>query len=271
MTFAEIADRVYVLAYPAFGVNSTLIVGDGAALLVDTLSTEEQAAELAEAVRRVTASPWTLVNTHFHVDHCFGNAALASEGTRIWGHPDTAWELRERGEHWRLVWEELYDIDLSGVRIRPPDSLVDHQPVTVEVGGRPVVLSHHGRGHTAGDLVVRVDDVLIAGDLVEQGAPPTFEDSFPLEWPEALAALLEMTNPRTVIVPGHGDVVDQAFLHEQHDELSRLDWLIRDGHASRAPAERVVAASPLNRWGEPGLAQSRLAVTRGYAQLAGSL
>ena len=44
--FVEIADRVYVLRYPVFDVNVTLVVGDEAAVLVDTLSTPAQGAEL---------------------------------------------------------------------------------------------------------------------------------------------------------------------------------------------------------------------------------
>jgi glyoxylase-like metal-dependent hydrolase (beta-lactamase superfamily II) len=270
MRFAEIADRVYLLPYPAFNVNCTLIVGDERALLIDTLSDNAQAAELGEAVRQVTPLPFALVNTHFHFDHCFGNSVLAQPDTPIWGHPDTAAELAERGERWRLEWEALYGLDLSQVRIVPPNRMVARE-ATIDLGGREVVLSHHGRGHTAGDIVARVDGVLIAGDLVEQSGPPAFEDAYPLEWPEALAQLQALCGPQTVIVPGHGDPVDRAFLDAQHDLLTRLDWLIREGHADEAPQERVVAASPLNLWGQEGLAQSRLAVKRGFAQLAGEL
>ncbi|NHW88014.1 MBL fold metallo-hydrolase, partial [Escherichia coli] len=52
--FVEVADRVFVLREPALAVNVTLVLGDGAALLVDTLSTAGQAADLAVAVRAVT-------------------------------------------------------------------------------------------------------------------------------------------------------------------------------------------------------------------------
>ncbi|GIH07259.1 MBL fold metallo-hydrolase [Rhizocola hellebori] len=270
MRFTEIADRVYLLPYPAFNVNCTLIVGDERALLIDTLSDHAQGGELGEAVRQVTPLEFALVNTHFHFDHCFGNAVLAPEGAPIWGHPDTAKELAERGEHWRLEWEAEYGLDLSQVRIVPPNQLVGRE-ATIQLGGREVVLSHHGRGHTAGDIVARVDGVLVAGDLVEQGAPPAFEDAYPLEWPEALAQLQTLCGPQTVIVPGHGEPVGRDFLDAQHDLLTRLDWLIREGHADAAPQERVVAASPLNQWGQDGLAQSRIAVKRGFAQLSGQL
>ena len=44
--FTELAAGVHVLRYPVLEVNVVLVVGDGAALLVDTLSTAAQAREL---------------------------------------------------------------------------------------------------------------------------------------------------------------------------------------------------------------------------------
>lgn len=275
MSFAEVADRVYVLAYPVCNVNSILITGGEKALLVDTLSTDAQARELRDAARRVTTLPVELVNTHFHFDHAFGNATLAEGSTPIWGHPDCARELRERGDHWRRHWrdeiatedEELAD-QVGSVHVVPPDRLVAREAL-IDLGGREVTLSHHGRGHTDGDLVVRLDGVLIAGDLLEEGASPGFGDGYPLEWPETLANLIRLTGPATTVIPGHGKPVDVAFMRQQHEDLTRLDWLIRDGHRDGAPVERVAAASPFAHFGEPGRYQSELAVKRGYAQLAG--
>lgn len=270
MKFTEIADGVHLLTYPVFQVNCVLITGAERAMLVDTLSTQAQATELLEAARQVTGKPLSLVNTHFHFDHTFGNATIAGEQTPIWGHPDCARELTERGAHWQHRWQEEIDdrelaLEVGRVRIVPPRQLVAREE-TVDLGGRVVILSHHGRGHTDGDLVVRADEVLIGGDLIEQGAPPAFEDAYPLEWPETLAELMRL-RPR-LIVPGHGQPSGPDFLEEQHSELTRLDWLIRDGHADGAPPERVVAASPLTKkWGRAGRYQSLLAVKRGYAQL----
>jgi glyoxylase-like metal-dependent hydrolase (beta-lactamase superfamily II) len=266
MNFEEVAEGVWVLNHPSYDVNSTLIVGGERAVLVDTLAGADQ--EVTDAIGRVTTLPLTLVNTHFHFDHCFGNAALAQG--EIWGHPACARELRERGEHWRLEWERIYRVDLSGITIRPPDHLVARE-AALDLGGRELVLSHHGRGHTEGDIIARTGQVLIAGDLVEESGPPNFEDSFPLDWPDTLAEVIRLADPETLIVPGHGKPVDIKFLRAQHDELTRLDWLIRDGHYDGAPMQRVVAGSPLTRWGTTGQAQSRLAVKRGYAQLAGVL
>jgi len=269
--FAEVARDVYVLRYPVLDVSVTLVLGDGEALLVDTLSTDAQARELAAAVRAVTPYPWTIVNTHHHFDHCFGNAVLAADGRPVWGHEEAAALLSQRPEALRRQWYEQWvpthpelATGLAEVRVVPPDRTV-HRTTTLDLAGRTVLLRHLGRGHTAGDLVVQVPDadLLVAGDLVEQSGPPSFEDSYPIEWPETLAGLLHLAGPESVVVPGHGTVVGRDFVADQHAELAALAWLIRDGDADRAPVEAVAAKAPFG--GETALT----AVRRGYAELAG--
>lgn len=270
--FVEVAREVYVLRYPVLDVNVTLVVGDREALLVDTLSTDAQARELAEAARAVTAYPWTLVNTHHHFDHCFGNAVLAAGGRPVWGHEEAAALLAERPEALRRQWYAQFlpshpelAAGLAAARVVPPDHTV-HRHATLRLGDRMVLLRHLGRGHTAGDLVVQVPDadLLVAGDLVEQGGPPSFEDSFPVEWPDTVAGLLHLAGPGTTVVPGHGGLVDREFIAAQHRDLAALAWLIRDGDADGAPAEAVAARAPF------GPAAALTAVLRGYAELSGS-
>lgn len=274
--FIEVARDVYVWRYPVLDVNTTLVVGDGAALVVDTLSTDAQAGQLADAVRAITPHPWTIVNTHHHFDHCFGNATLARRSAApvdIWGHEYVARELRERGEHWRRRWydewlpsqpdlaEGLVEVDLL-----PPNRTLRTE-AHLSIGGRSVDLYHLGRGHTMADVVVYLPDAgcLLAGDLVEEGAPPSFGDAYPLQWPETLSALHRTIGPAAVVVPGHGAVVDDAFARAQHDELTQLAWLIRAAHRDGAPAEEVAVRAPC------GPRAGLLAARRGFAELDGRI
>jgi glyoxylase-like metal-dependent hydrolase (beta-lactamase superfamily II) len=272
--FVEVAPDVYVLRYPVLDVNSTLIVGAEVGVLVDTLSTDGQAAELLAAVRAVTSLPLLLVNTHWHFDHCFGNSAIEriAPGGGIWAHEAAIAELREHGERHQREWYTGYLASdpelaqaLSTVEIRTPERPV-HGEALIDIGGGTVELRHFGRGHTEGDLVALVADagVLVAGDLIEQGAPPDFADAYPLEWPETLAAMLEQT-PAPVLVPGHGSTVDLDFARAQHEELATLAWLIREGDADGAAPDVIAAKAPF------GPAASLVAVKRGYAELSGRL
>jgi glyoxylase-like metal-dependent hydrolase (beta-lactamase superfamily II) len=232
----EVADRVFVRRHRELDLNCGLVVGDGACLVVDTRSHLGEGQALAEAVRVLTPHPWTVVNTHAHYDHCFGNAAFRP--AEIWAHRECVTELAATAEQQRaaVVAALLADGDpaaelVATTPLDPPDRLVDDAAV-LDVGGRAVSLRHLGRGHTGADLVVAVDDVLFAGDLVEEGAPPAMEDAFPLEWPATLTAVLGLV--RGPVVPGHGDVVDAAFVAGQRDELAALAEWLRGGSVGPA-------------------------------------
>jgi len=269
--FVEVARDVHVLRYPVLDVNVTLVVGAERALVVDTLSTDAQAVSLVEAVRRITALPLCVVNTHHHFDHWFGNGVVADPDTDVWAHEEAAARLARRLEEQRAEWVAEWAplaADLAAgmatATLRPPNRTV-HMESIVDLGGRAVSLRHFGRGHTDGDLVVLVPDaeVVLAGDLVEEGGPPMFGDGYPLEWPETLAALLRLTTPATRVVPGHGALVDPDFVRAQHDQLTALAWLIRDGHYDGAPVEAVAAKAPFDA------DTALVAVKRGYAELSG--
>ena len=220
----EVGDGVLVRRHRTLDVNAGLVLGDDRCLVVDTRGSDREARDLLAAIRDVTALPFVVATTHAHFDHCFGNATFADAqaGTDIWAHERCRRDLVERGEEQRtamVAWlracgETALADDVADVVIVPPNRTFT-DAVTVDLGGRRVVLHHPGRGHTDHDVVVDVRDagVTFAGDLVEQGAPPSFDDAYPLEWPATIKGLL----PRLggVVVPGHGDVVDPDFVASQ--------------------------------------------------------
>jgi glyoxylase-like metal-dependent hydrolase (beta-lactamase superfamily II) len=92
---------------------------------------------------------------------------------------------------------------------------------------------------------------------VENGAPPYFGDGFPMDWPATLERMVELATG--VVVPGHGDVADPAFVVRsmvEIREVTELAALVHDGtialddailrtaypaDAAREPLERAVA------------------------------
>jgi glyoxylase-like metal-dependent hydrolase (beta-lactamase superfamily II) len=251
----EAADGVFVRRHAELDLNCGLVLGDGACLVVDTRSHPGEAADLIAAVRAVTPHPWTVVNTHAHYDHCFGNAAFRPAA--VWGSRRCAAALLATGERQRAdvvarlraAGDPAADL-VQGATVDPPDHLVDEAAV-LDVGGREVVLRFLGRGHTDHDLVVEVetpDDraVVFAGDLVEQGAPPAFEDAHPAEWPATLGRLHALA--RGPVVPGHGDIVDAQFVGTQREELLAVLAALRSGRPEDGPYDaatmRIASSRP---------------------------
>ncbi|WP_440067191.1 MBL fold metallo-hydrolase [Streptosporangium sp. OZ121] len=253
--WVEVADRVLVRRYAELDLSVGLVMGDGGCLVIDTRGDERQGAELLAEVRRITRDPWTVAITHSHFDHSFGTRPFLD--CPVWAHEGCRADLVENGGRARDEWARYYrdlgrpDIagDIARTEIVPPDHLVTDR-IRLVVGGRPVVLAHLGRGHSGNDMVVHVPDagVIFAGDLVENGAPPAYEDAYPLEWPATVAGLLDLLDGTpspgpggAVVVPGHGDPAGRAFVVAQHAEISalaRLCELVSAGLLSPADAVR---------------------------------
>jgi glyoxylase-like metal-dependent hydrolase (beta-lactamase superfamily II) len=247
--FVEVADRCWV-ARPAPGhLNVGLVAGTAGLLLVDTGGSEAAAAHLVELVRSLGAGDVVAVlDTHGHLGHTSGNGVVS----QAYGGPPVV-------AH-----------DAAGA-VSCTDTFSSAR--VVDLGDRQVEILHLGRGHTAGDAVARVPDVdvLFAGDLVSgsgggdpRGGVPGFgEDCFLLEWPATLDLLLSLLTERSVVVPGHGSVVDRAFVDEQRGEVGTVAETVRDLASRGVPADRALEAAS---WPYP-VEHLSSAVSRGYQQL----
>jgi len=262
----EIADRVFVRRHQSLDLNIGLVLGDDQCLVVDTRSTHEQASELIDATREVTAVPWTVVNTHSHFDHCFGNFVFRPAD--IWGHQRCAENLVATGELQRGFTVERalaadkpeFAAQIAAVTIVPPDQTFTDEAV-LNVGGRQVTLRFLGRGHTDNDIVVEISDAaaIFVGDLVEESAAPAFDDAFPLEWPSTAAALLPLA-PGPV-VPGHGAVVDRGFVETQAGDLAQAADCARIAYAAGKSVDDSWRELPFPEY------ESRTALARAFWQL----
>jgi glyoxylase-like metal-dependent hydrolase (beta-lactamase superfamily II) len=271
-SFVEVADRVWVARQDWFDLNVCLVRGSAGLVVVDTHASARAAQAVVDDIRALGLGEVTaVVNTHEHFDHTFGNGVLrAAYGELpIHAHEVAAERTVATGEHTRQRYRDDPDDphrdEVLETEIVPADHTFSSVAV-LELGDRLLELAHPGRGHTAGDLVVRVAeaDVVLAGDLVEESAPPSYgEDSHPLDWPGTMEVVLGMVGPETVVVPGHGAVVGREFVEEQRSEIAIVAQTVRDLAAAGVPAEKALEAT---EWPYPREAL-RHAVRLGYAAL----
>ncbi len=220
----ELAGGVFRRRYASLDLNVGLVVGTDGAVVIDTRASHGQAKELIADIALVTSLPvrW-VINTHYHWDHVFGNAMFP--GVELWGHRLCRDFLVAHGqESKRGALEWVGEANLAAieeVEIVPPDHVAD-PAASIDIGGRVVAMEWLGRGHTDSDLVITVSDadVLFAGDLLEDGAPPYFGDGFPLAWEGTANAIL--LRGAGAIVPGHGDVMSPAGVATQAEEIAAV-------------------------------------------------
>ena len=270
--FVEVADQVWVARQEWYDLNVCLVRGSAGLLVVDTQASARAARAIVEDVRALGVGPVTaIVNTHEHFDHTFGNGAFraAYGAVPIHAHEVAAEMTAGAGEHIKARFAEEIDdphrAEVLETEVVPADHTFSSVRV-LDLGDRQVELLHPGRGHTGGDAVVCVPDagVVLAGDLVEESAAPSYgEDCHPLDWPGTLDVVLNLLTPESVVVPGHGALVDRDFVEQQRQDVAITAQTIRDLAAAGVPADRARAEG---EWPFPreGLEH---AVRRGYAAL----
>ncbi|WP_406267766.1 MBL fold metallo-hydrolase [Streptomyces sp. NBC_00191] len=223
----RLADGVGRRRLPGWDATSGLIAGEDGVLLYDTGSTLREGAELraqAQALlggRRVTH----IALSHPHFDHVLGTAAFS--GAEVYGAVGIAELMRRERDEIRdsAIRHGVTEADATEAAdvLVAPHHLVFGE-WTLDLGGRQVLLANIGPGHSGHDLAVLVPgspEVVFCGDLVEEsGEPQAGPDAIPSRWPAALDRLLSLGGEEAVYVPGHGAVVDAAFVRAQRELLA---------------------------------------------------
>jgi glyoxylase-like metal-dependent hydrolase (beta-lactamase superfamily II) len=214
---------------PVWDCTAGLVAGAGAVLLIDAGSSLAEGVKLRAQARSLTGHRVThLALTHPHFDHVFGAAAFPDAEVfgavgvdAVLARVRDREELRADAVRHGLAAPTAQE---AAERLTPPGHLVSGEWTLDLGGGRQVLLANVGPGHTAHDLAVLVPgdpEVVFCGDLVEEsGEPQAGPDAVPSHWPAALDRLLDLGGEDALYVPGHGAVVDAAFVRAQRDALA---------------------------------------------------
>jgi cyclase len=205
--------------------NAGVIASPSGLLLVDTAATRRRAEALRTAAEGLRRGPVrTVVNTHSHGDHVFGNCVFSPPATII-AHEKTGPEMAAAGMGLHTLWP---DVEWGELILRLP-TVTFGRSMTLLLGDRTVELHHVGPAHSTNDIVAWIPDarVLFAGDVVLPGCTP-----FCLMGSVhgALQALdrLRGFGAQTVI-GGHGEISGPAVFDETERYLRRIVDLAGEG------------------------------------------
>ncbi|MGW7240848.1 MBL fold metallo-hydrolase [Streptomyces sp. NPDC054804] len=223
----RVAEGVGRCRLPGWDCTAGLVLGAGPVLMVDAGSSLAEGARLRGEAQRLAGRRVTdLALTHPHFDHVFGAPVFA--GAEVYAAAGAEAVLAHGREALRL------DAVRNGLPAPEAEEAADalprpRRPVSgewnLDLGdGRRALLADVGPGHTRHDLAVLVPGdppVVFCGDLVEEsGTPQAGPDAVPSRWPAALDRLLALGGEDARYVPGHGAVVDAAFVRRQRDALA---------------------------------------------------
>ena len=239
---SRIADGVYAtIANPARGrqclSNGGVIAGRHAVLIVEGHFDAVGAELELEVARTVSKAPvHGVVDTHYHLDHTFGNVGYARHGVPILAHEQVGPLMKARYEANRnqdraaalAPWEQrlaaaagprektqragdlevmrwlvgaIHDASLAFPTV--PLGAAD-LPKRIDLGGLTAILEFH-RGHSPTDVIIRVPerDVVFTGDLFFNHAYPVVPDADILAWRRVVDEFLGYGRA-TRFIPGHG-------------------------------------------------------------------
>ena len=251
--------------------NGGVIAGRDAVLIVEGHMQREGGALEIEAARKVSKAPIRgVVNTHFHLDHTFGNIAYAEAKIPILAHAKATALMKEqyasikgrdkvpllaplekgiaaagtpeekkRKQEDLEAWKWMFDAIESTTIVFPTEAVNSSQ--RIDLGGLTAIVEPLP-GHSPTDLIVRVPerDVVFTGDLLFYESYPVAVDADMSLWRKALDRFAGY-GAKTRFVPGHGPVCGQETVKEQmalFDDLKGHAEKMKRAGASVEEAER---------------------------------
>lgn len=225
----------------SFGANAGVVVGDKAALVVDTLTSAKEGSRLLADVREITKLPilWA-VNTHYHLDHSGGNCVFQAAGAQVVGASPASKLLAERVPA-QLAHPELLGLtqkDLEGTTLAPA-TVSFAGTLSIDLGGVVVELLSLPHGHSPDNLLVSIpqDNVVFAGDLLFIGCHPFLGESDVPGWLADLDLIASVGAEK--IVPGHGRLAGAKDIAELKAYIKAFD-----DHATRLAKGKRQADAP---------------------------
>ena len=178
-----------------------LVVGEDRACVIDTMNGYN---DLSAAVRKLTDKPVTMVNTHGHPDHIFGNMYFSE----AYLHPadlELARSFAENPEFISMLEEK--GRSFPPFREILPGEVIDLGGRTLEVFGLP--------GHTPGGilLLLREDRILFTGDSVNHHLWMQLDGCLSMEsFLKELDKVMLLRDRADIILHGHAHDPDDISL-----------------------------------------------------------
>jgi cyclase len=206
---SEVSAGVYAYIQPdgTWWINNTgFLVGPQTVISIDSCATQRRTRAYLDAIAAVTAAPVrTVVNTHHHGDHTFGNCMFP--GAAIVAHERARAEAIAFGPPRDLpFWDGP---DWGELSLDPPFVTFTDE-IAVYAGDLRAQVRHVGTAaHTTNDSIIWIPErsVLFCGDLIFNGGTPFLLMGSVSGAIEVVEHVVRPLGARTV-VPGHGPVFE---------------------------------------------------------------
>ena len=230
--------------------NPAFVAAADQVIAIDACATERRTRLFREAIGRLSEQPVrTLVNTHAHLDHTFGNYLFAEDAVIV-GHANCRAEILHDAPELPARARQMFpSVEWGAIEVVAP-SLTFEDRLSLYAGELELELIYVSPAHTNTDVVVWLPErkVVIAGDIVfHRGTPFALMGSV-AGWLEALDRLRALG--AETIVPGHGPIAGPEVLDDVADYLRFVQQSAKAGFEAGAAPLEVARELDLGRFGE---------------------
>jgi glyoxylase-like metal-dependent hydrolase (beta-lactamase superfamily II) len=213
LTPVKIADNVYLLQHSNGSGNSTVVItNDGAVVLDFAIDSADQTMAF---IRKTTDKKVKyLITSHSAGDHATGSMHFREDkpiwiATKNQIHDFQMQELKDFNERKNST-DPRFAAYKKG-ELGQPDIGIE-APTTIYLGGLTFQITAEGRGHSTGDLTVYIPQkrVMLMGDLLDTEIHPGQGESGEIfysnvkGWMQILDNVMARNLPVETYVPGHG-------------------------------------------------------------------
>lgn len=230
--------------------NPAFVAAADQVIAIDACATERRTRLFREAIGRLSEQPVrTLVNTHAHLDHTFGNYLFAEDAVIV-GHANCRAEILHDAPELPARARQMFpSVEWGAIEVVAP-SLTFEDRLSLYAGELELELIYVSPAHTNTDVVVWLPErkVVIAGDIVfHRGTPFALMGSV-AGWLEALDRLRALG--AETIVPGHGPIAGPEVLDDVADYLRFVQQSAKAGFEAGAAPLEAARELDLGRFGE---------------------
>jgi glyoxylase-like metal-dependent hydrolase (beta-lactamase superfamily II) len=246
----RIADNVYAYVGTkdgskdnSFGANAGVIIGRDGIVVVDTLLSAKEAQRFIRDIRAISDKPILYaVNTHYHLDHAFGNSEFTKLGAVIIAQENDK-KAMEKSAAKTLANIGEYGITAEDMKGTTPSypTLAYGDRMTIDLGDQRIELISARPSHTDGDTLVYLPDkkILFTGDILFTDYHPFLGEGNIKEWVKELDDTKSMDVEK--IIPGHGPLSGKKDLDDMKAYLLLFDKKAKE-FASRSDDVQKIAA-----------------------------
>lgn len=230
--------------------NPAFVAAADQVIAIDACATERRTRLFREAIGRLSEQPVrTLINTHAHLDHTFGNYLFAEDAVIV-GHANCRAEILHDAPELPARARQMFpSVEWGAIEVVAP-SLTFEDRLSLYAGELELELIYVSPAHTNTDVVVWLPErkVVIAGDIVfHRGTPFALMGSV-AGWLDALDRVRELG--AETIVPGHGPIAGPEVLDDVADYLRFVQGSAKAGFEAGAAPLEVARELDLGRFGE---------------------